>query len=45
MIGQYLGLATLAAGIPGRQSMASTARINQRLGWSARYSWRDFVAL
>jgi nucleoside-diphosphate-sugar epimerase len=39
------GLAPLAAGIPGLQSMVSTARIKQRLGWSPRYSWRDFVAL
>jgi UDP-glucose 4-epimerase len=39
------GLASLAAGIPGMQSMVSTARIKQRLGWSARYSWRDFVAI
>ena len=39
------GLAPLAAGIPGMQSMVSTARIKQRLGWSPRYSWRDFVKL
>ena len=39
------GLARLAAGIPGLQSMVSSTRIKQRLGWSPRYSWRDFVVL
>jgi nucleoside-diphosphate-sugar epimerase len=39
------GLAPLAANIRGNQSMVSAERIKQRLGWSPRYSWRDFVAL
>src|SRR4051794_40666425 len=39
------GLAPLAGSIPGMQSMVSTARLKGRLGWSPRYSWRDFVKL
>jgi nucleoside-diphosphate-sugar epimerase len=39
------GLASLAASIPGNRSMVSAERIKQRLGWSPRYSWRDFVQL
>ena len=36
-------LAPLAANIRGNQSPVSAERIKQRLGWSPRYSWRDFV--
>jgi nucleoside-diphosphate-sugar epimerase len=39
------GLALLAASIKGNASMVSAERIKQRLGWSPRYSWRDFVAI
>jgi nucleoside-diphosphate-sugar epimerase len=39
------GLASLAASIKGNASMVSAERIKQRLGWSPRYSWRDFVQL
>jgi nucleoside-diphosphate-sugar epimerase len=38
-------LAPLAVNIQGNASMVSAERIKQRLGWSPRYSWRDFVEL
>lgn len=36
-------LEPLAGNIKGHASMVSAERIKRRLGWSPRYSWRDFV--
>lgn len=34
-----------AAGLTGNQSMVSSARIKQKVGWQAAHSWRDHVSV
>jgi nucleoside-diphosphate-sugar epimerase len=35
----------MAANLAGAQSMVSSERIKQKLGWKAAHSWRDYVTL
>ena len=36
-------LGSMAAGLVGRQSLISAARIRQVLGWQPAFSWRDVL--